>query len=107
MQQFVLLHVVYGKFTSQVSFSPRCLVAETNRQEKANNLETENFCFSSFSILSARLCLHYQFTLSSQQNRNQQQHIHWNTRQVIQGENKMTGATHAYFFLDVSVCVCV
>lgn len=97
MQQFVLLQVVYGKFTSQVSFSPRCLVAEINRQEKAKILRLKVSVLDFFSILSACLCLHYQFTLSSQQNRNQQ-HVHWDTRQVIQGENKMTGAAHAYFF---------
>lgn len=34
MQQFVLLHVVYGKFTSQVSFSPRCLVADKTDKKK-------------------------------------------------------------------------
>lgn len=97
MQQFVLLRVVYGKFTSQVSFSPRCLVADKTDKKKQTILRLKVFVLDFFSILSARLCLHFQFTLSLQQNRNQQ-HVHWDTRQVIQGENKMTGAAQAYFF---------
>lgn len=35
VKKFLLLHIVYGKFASEVGFPPRCLV--TARREKCNN----------------------------------------------------------------------
>lgn len=105
MQQFVLLHVVYGKFTSQVSFSPRCLVADKTDKKKQRILRLKVSVLDFFSILSARLCLHYQFTLSSQQNRNQQ-HVHWDTRQV-KGKIKWLVLHTLIFFRCVCVRLCL